>query len=428
MTVPSPTLNVTSIGSEIGGTVLNLSSLVTISDPGFVGYQQLELWDSKGTVAGGRFVVNGVPQTGGHEIDVSPANDADTVFDAGTAGGTDTLWARLLQNDGSLTQWQQFSVTVPQPTLNVTSIGSGIGGEVLNLSSLVTISDPGFVGYQQLDLWDSKGTLAGGRFVVNGVPQTGGHEIDVSPANVANTVFDAGTAGHTDTLWARLLQNDGSLTQWQQFSVTVPQPTLNVTSIGGGIGGEVLNLSSLATIADPGFVGYQQLELWDSKGTLAGGQFVVNGVPQTGGHEIDVSSANVATTVFDVGTAGGTDTLWARVLQSDGSLTSWQQFSVTVPQPTLNVTSIGSGIGGEVLNLSSLATIADPGFVGYQQLELWDSKGTLAGGRFVVNGVPQTGGHEIDVSPSNIATAVFDVGTSGGPTRSGPDCCRMTVA
>jgi len=331
VTVPQPTLNVTSIGSEIGGTVLNLSDLVTIADPGFVGYQQLELWDSKGTLAGGQFVVNGVPQTGGQEIDVAPAKVASTVFDAGTAGGTDTLWARLLQNDGSLTQWQPFSVTVPQPTLNVTSIGSGIGGEVLNLSSLVTITDPGLVGYQQLELWDSKGTLAGGRFVVNGVPQTGGHEIDVAPANVANTVFDAGTAGGSDTLWARLLQNDGSLTQWQPFSVTVPQPTLNVTSIGSGIGGEVLNLSSLVTIADSGFVGYQQLELWDSKGTLAGGQFVVNGVPQTGGHEIDVAPANVANTVFDVGTAGGSDTLWARLLQNDGTLTPWQQFTVTDP-------------------------------------------------------------------------------------------------
>ena len=43
---------------------------MTISDPDSVGYQKLELWDSNGTVAGGQFVVNGVPQTGGHEIDV----------------------------------------------------------------------------------------------------------------------------------------------------------------------------------------------------------------------------------------------------------------------------------------------------------------------------------------------------------------------
>ncbi len=50
-------------------------------------------------------------------------------------------------------------------------------------------------GYQKLELWDSNGTVAGGQFEVNGVAQTGGHEIDVTPANVANTVFDAGTLG-----------------------------------------------------------------------------------------------------------------------------------------------------------------------------------------------------------------------------------------
>ena len=289
------------------------------------------------------------------------------------SGGTDTLWARLLQNDGSLTPWQQFSVTVPQPTLNVTSIGSAIGGEVLDLSSLVTITDPGFVGYQQLELWDSNGTLAGGQFVVNGVPQTGGHEIDVSPANVANTVFDVGTAGGTDTLWARLLQNDGSLTPWQQFSVTVPQPTLNVTSIGSAIGGEVLNLSSLVTISDPGFVGYQQLELWDSNGTLAGGQFVVNGVPQTGGHEIDVSPANVANTVFDVGTAGGTDTLWARLLQNDGTLTPWQQFTVTDP------VTVATGATVE-LHAAFVGLVTFAGSTGTLKLDQSQSfSGTIAG-------------------------------------------------
>ena len=94
-------------------------------------------------------------------------------------------------------------MTVPSPTLSVTSVAGAIKGQVINLSDLVTISDPGFVGYQKLELWDSRARLAGGQFVVNGMAQTGGHEIDVSPANVANTVFDAGTAGGTDTLLAR---------------------------------------------------------------------------------------------------------------------------------------------------------------------------------------------------------------------------------
>src|SRR5262249_24622856 len=176
--------------------------------------------------AGGQFVVNGVAQTGGHEIDVSPANVANTVFDAGTSAGTDTLYAQLLQNNGTLTSWMPFTVTVPTPTLRSEERRVGKEGQVMKLSSLVRNAYAGLVGYRKLHLWDSAGTVAGGKFVVNGVAQTGGHEIDVSPANVANTVFDAGTSAGTDTLYAQLLQNNGTLTSWMPFTVTVPTPTL----------------------------------------------------------------------------------------------------------------------------------------------------------------------------------------------------------
>ena len=193
------------------------------------------------------------------------------------------------------------------------------------------------VNFQKLELWDSNGTVAGGQFVINGTPQGGGHEIDVAPGDVPNTVFDVGTLGGTDTLWARVLQTDGTLTSWQKFTVTAPMaelPTVRVTNATTAIRGQQIALSTLVSIADPDGVGYQKLELWDANGTVGGGQFVVNGADQTGGHEIDVSPTDVAKTVFDVGTLRGTDTLWARVLQTDGTLTKWQRFTVrAVPSP-----------------------------------------------------------------------------------------------
>jgi len=352
------TLSVTSDAGATAGEHIALSSLVSVSDPGGVGYQTLELWDSKGTVAGGQFVVNGAAESGGHEIDVSPANVANTVFDAGTQGGTDILWARLLQNDGTLTAWQQFDVSTPAPTLTVTSDASATAGQHIALSSLVSLSDPGSVGYQTLELWDSNGTAAGGQFVVNGVAESGGHEIDVSPANVANTVFDAGTLGGTDILWARLLQNDGTLTAWQQFDVSVPTPTLTVTSDASATAGQHIAVSSLVSLSDPGSIGYQTLELWDSNGTAAGGQFVVNGVAESGGHEIDVSPANVANTVFDAGTQGGTDILWARLLEDNGTLTAWQQLTVGVPASMVQVAATQTSLSasGTTLALNSPST------------------------------------------------------------------------
>ena len=169
------------------------------------------------------------------------------------------------------------------------------GGEVLNLSNLVTISDPGFVGYQQLELWDSKGTLAGGHFVVNGMAQTGGHEIDVSPANVANTVFDAGTAGGTDTLLARLLQNDGTLdavaTVYCDRPVTVAAGAtveLRSTFVGpvtfaGSTGTLKLDQSQSFSGTIAGFGGQDQIDLADigygAKSTLG---YLANG-NNTGG-------------------------------------------------------------------------------------------------------------------------------------------------
>ena len=413
VTTPTPTLTVSSDSSATKSQVISLSSLVTINDPASLGYQKLELWDSAGTVTGGRFVVGGAPQSGNQEIDISPGNLASTVFDAGNTIGTDTVWARLQLNDGSVTSWQQFTVTVPTPTLSVVARTNASSGQQISLSSLVTVLDPNSVGYQTLQLWDSNGTTAGGELKIAGAVQPASQIINVAPASIANTVFVAGSSVGSDTLWARLLQGDGSATAWQQIIVTVPNPTLSVTSANIATSGQALNLSSLITVSDPGHVGYQKLELWDSNGTAAGGRFVIGGTAQTGGHEIDVASANVSSVVFDAGTAAGTDTIWAQLLLNDGTTSGWQAISVTVPNPGLVVNASVNATTGQQLSLSSLFSITNSG-AGYQKLELWDTNGTLAGGHFVVNGTAETGGHEIDVAPGTVASTVFDVGTSAG--------------
>jgi hypothetical protein len=43
-------------------------------------------------------------------------------------------------------------------------------------------------------------------------------------SDVANSKFDVGTSGAPDTLWARLLQDNGTLTVWQQYEVPCPLP------------------------------------------------------------------------------------------------------------------------------------------------------------------------------------------------------------
>ncbi|MDH2381897.1 hypothetical protein [Bradyrhizobium sp. CER78] len=404
VTVAAPTFSTMNVSNATAGAQIALSSLVTVSDPSNATYQ-LQLWDSNGSAAGGEFLINGTPQTGGHAITVP--SGATVAFDAGTGPGTDTLWAQLIQSNGTPSGWQAFTVTVPAPTLSTASVSNATAGAQIALSNLVTVSDPSNATYQ-LQLWDSNGSAAGGEFLINGTPQTGGHAITVPSG--ATVVFDAGTGAGTDTLWAQLIQSNGTPSGWRQFSVTVPTPTLSTTSVSRATAGAQIALSNLVTVSDPSNATYQ-LQLWDSNGSAAGGEFLINGTPQTGGHAINVPSG--ATVVFDAGTGAGTDTLWAQLVESNGTTSGWQQFSVTVPNPTVAVHNYTTATPGQTIALSNLVTISDPGNVGYQKLELWDSDGTAATGQFVVNNVTQTGGHAIDVSPANVGNVVFNEGTTG---------------
>ncbi len=192
-----------------------------------------------------------------------------------------------------------MSVTTPPvalPTLAVQSNTVVSPGQSVSLSNLVTISDPNNVGYQALELWESNGTPAIGQFVVNGVAQTGGHEIDVSPANVADTEFVEGTNGNTDTLWARLLQANGTLTAWEQFTVVDP-----VTVAGGATLELTRPYAGEAIFA--GSTGVLQLDnSINFTGTVAG---------MTGQDTLDLRDINIASAkaAYSGGSSGGTLTV-----------------------------------------------------------------------------------------------------------------------
>ena len=170
------------------------------------------------------------------------------------------------------------------------------------------------------------GTRRGGQFVVNGTPQTGGHEIDVTPGDVADTMFDVGTLGGTDHAVGAAPQQRPA-TGWQPFTVTAPAarlPTLTVHNDSSATRGITIALyhtcddhrSRQRQLSEAGSVGFHR--------HAGGGQFVVNGNRRPAGTRSTWRRATSASTVFDVGTLGGTDTLWAQLLQWNGQLTGWQ--------------------------------------------------------------------------------------------------------
>ncbi|SEC99889.1 M10 family metallopeptidase [Bradyrhizobium erythrophlei] len=501
---------------------ITLASLFSVFDPNSAGYSKVELWDTNGTAETGQFVVNGIAQSGGHEIDVSPADVANTVFQVGSLGGTDTIWIQLQQNGGQLSGWQKLTITAPldsAPTIAVADKFSSV--EVIPASSLFVASDPNGDSITQYAFW-VEGT-GGGHFVLDGVDQGINQEIDISASQLAQLVYQLGSAadtvwvrafdghlwspwsssfqvapivdagpvetvsnlsatngqsfqlsalftysdpighaavkydvwdtgtggGHfildgsplpanqdnivsalpsgeggggqltyqagagTDTLWVRAY--DG--TAWGPwsiaFTVTVPMPTVSVHDDLTATRGQQIALSGLVTVADPGAVGYQQLELWDLNGTLTGGQFMINGAAQTGGHEIDVLPADIANTLFDVGTSGGTDTLWARILQHDGTLTAWQEFHVNAPVDQAPAVTASDFMASHNQNIaaSSLFSVTDPDGDAITKFQLWDSTSDAASGHWVVNGGTQGTNQAIDVTSSQLASTTFQSGS-----------------
>ncbi len=285
-------------------------------------FQKLELWDSNGTVSGGQFVVNGVAQTGGHEIDVAPADLSKTVYDVGTMGGSDTLWARLQQFNGTLTPWQQLTVTAPldnAPTVAVANT-TATAQQVFAAGSLFGANDADGDALTQYGFWNTG--AGGGRFLLNGFTQPLNQEIDVSAAQLSHLVYQAGSG--TDTLWVRV--NDGA--QWSSwsnaFTVTVPAstapaadtaPAVSVTSITA-FHGESFAAANLFAAHDAENNPIAQYGFWNSG--AGGGHFVLNGVAQVVNQEIDVTAAQLSHLSYQSGS--GADTLWVRA--NDGTLWS----------------------------------------------------------------------------------------------------------
>jgi hypothetical protein len=330
LTTPEPpTIAVSDDPTAMRGQVIPLSTLVAISDRFGLGFQKLELWDSHGTTFGGQFVVNGTPQTGGHEIDVSSADVANTVFDVGTLGGRDTLWARLLQNDGQQTTWQSFMVSAPVdvPPVVTGENKSATHGQSFAAPSVFSASDPDGDLLAEYGFWDTGG--GGGHFILNGAPQGNSQEIDVTAAQLSELSYQSGSS--TDTLWVRV--SDGNQwSQWSQsFAVTTPMdPGPLVTPLSANVSAihnQSFAASSLFHYSDPFGDAAVEYDFWNSG--IGGAHFAINGIALGADQDNFIPSAQLTQLTYQSGS--GIDSLWFRA--SDG--TEWSPWSnaLTVTAP-----------------------------------------------------------------------------------------------
>ena len=411
-----PNLTVSSDSNATRGQVINLSFLVTVNDPDSVGYKTFELWDSNGTVAGGEFVVNGVAQTGGHEIDVAPANVANTVFDAGTLGGTDTLAARLLQDNGTLTPWQEFTVTVTEPPppvqTPIESTASMTAGAALNWSSLFgAASAPS--GATVNEYWVTASNPSVGQWYENGQPVSGA----ITPAQLSELTFDALGPG-SETIYLQATDNGGvTWSAWQGNGVTVtvtepPPPVQTPIELTASMtAGAALNWSSLFGAASAPS-GATVNEYWVTASNPSVGQWYENGQPVSGA----ITPAQLSELTFDA-LGPGSETIYLQATDNGGvTWSAWQGNGVRVTVPTLSVASDNSATSltiadGATVELSSAyaGAVTFAGSTGTLQLDNSSSfSGTVAG---------MTGQDTIDFADINftkVQTPSYSGNSSGG--------------
>jgi hypothetical protein len=310
---------------------------------------------------GGRFILDGVMQAASQEIDVTSAQLSRLVYQSGS--GADTLWVRA--NDGILwCGWSNaFTVNAPIDSAPVVTAPSltAVHGASFAATSLFTVSDADGDKIAKYAFWNS-GT-GGGHFALGGVAQAAAQEIDVTAAQLSQLTYQSGSGA--DTLWVRA--NDGNLWgNWSNaFTVTSPIDAPSVVTVSNltATHGQLFAAGSLATVSDPEGDPIQKVAFWNS-GT-GGGHFVLNGVAQATGQELDYTIGQ-AVSQLGYQSGSGADTLWLRVY--DGyQWSKWSNsFTVTAPVdsgPTVTPTNASiKSFPNQTFAASSLISYSDDPF------------------------------------------------------------------
>ena len=352
---------------------------------------------------------------------------------SGSPDGTDTLYniEQIQWGDGSIT-----NLSTDRPPVVTTSNLYAYPGQIIPLSSLLSVSDPDGDAIQAYQLWDSTRDSASGYFIVNNVAQPAGTIITVSASQLSSTYFVAGTVG--DGLQIRasdgLTWSAGDTAAWAPFVVTIDRRPLVTTANVNETVNTVVALSSLFSVSDADGDSITRYELWDSTRDPNSGHFVVNGVTQAAGTIIDITAAQLAQTSFAVGTVN--DYLQIRAFDgkiwSAGDTDAWSPFTVmaTIPPPVVAASDVTLA-PDHLVALSSLFGVTTPGglpIVDYQIYETAkpgttpDSQnfsvpypGGASSGSLIVNGVVQpTIYGPVDIAANQLSQASFLTGTGFG--------------
>ncbi|HET7086182.1 MAG TPA: M10 family metallopeptidase C-terminal domain-containing protein [Rhizomicrobium sp.] len=360
---------------------------------------------------------------GGAGIDTFVVN---SLYSAGAitnqSGSSATVLGALLTNV-EFVQFQDRTVQIgtPPPVANVVLTTSNVratANQTLAASSLFSVTDSLGNPITAYQLWDATSDPNSGHFMVNGVAQAATTVINITAAQLAQTIFVTGSVA--DNIQIRA--TDGSAwsapanTQWAPFTITptVNHPPVVTTSTVAAARNQTLAASSLFTVSDPDGDTITEYQLWDGTADPLSGYFVVNGVVQAANTAIDITAAQLAQTSFVTGKVN--DNLEIRAYDgqawSAAYNSSWSPFTVTVPNTAPVLTTAATTLThGQSVAVSSLFTVSDADGDSMTKYQLWDSTNDPNSGYFVVNGQIQPAWTVINITAAQLAQTSFVAGT-----------------
>ncbi|HWU55782.1 MAG TPA: hypothetical protein VN175_09790, partial [Rhizomicrobium sp.] len=446
-----PVVTASSVTKPVKTTV-PISSLFSVSDPSGLPITEYQVWlwsspdpNDNGVIgfsqaSAGVLLLNGVAQSAFTTVDIPASQLAQLSLVTGTALGN-LIYVRAY--DGQ--SWSDPNGTPikvylsggpfnhrPEFTLGTwtgNSFSGPLGSYSAQRNQSIPTSSFSFTYDQdgdaitQYQIIDNTTDPNSGHWVVNGVAQPAGVAIDLTPTQWAQTTFVTGTV--SDDVQARAFDGkDWSATpfypytwipgdiEWGDLQINVPDtpPVVSVSDVTAPHS-QVLPLSSLFSVSDADGDAITKYEIIYDDFLSSSGYLAINGVAQPLGTVIQISQAQLSQATFVNGIGNGNG---VRIRAFDGTAWSdWAAFNV-IPLPNhLPVVTTADVTRGhnQTLALSSLFTVSDADGDAITRYQAFLSTNNADSGYFVINGVKQPVGPNINITAAQLPQTSFVTGS-----------------
>ena len=179
--------------------------------------QSYQLIDTNSAANSAGIRVNGVAQSAGATLTLTPTQFGQATLTPGTSGSSDTIFVRVTSTGGT-SAWTPLSVTTTVEGTPIISVAdkSVAANTSLAASSLATVTTPvPAAAYEFIDMTPDPGS---GSFKVGGVTQSAGAVIDILSSQLASASFLTGGTGTSDEIWVRA-SNGTNWSNWGRLTV-----------------------------------------------------------------------------------------------------------------------------------------------------------------------------------------------------------------